>query len=177
MTTATPSPSRGEQAVGSDAQDPTTKSRELVGIDGWLALLVIILLVGKPLFGAANIYKEFYFAEQQFARLALVPAWTMLKVATWVTWLVVALISIYGGIGLARGKEWSVVRRAQFVLWLTGPVAVLIMGVVLPGVALGSVQVDGEVVRAFIVSAAITTLWTAYLSFSLRVRNTYGPPR
>ena len=146
------------------------------GVDGWLALLVISLLVGGPMIGATKLYEAFVVAERAHPDLVFLPAWETYKTLSWVTFALVAAASFYGGIGLGRGRRWAVVRRARYVLWLTGPVTVLVMNVLLPAIAFGGFTFGSTVVGPFLFSCAIAGLWTAYLAKSKRVRNTYGPP-
>jgi len=147
-----------------------------VGVDGWLALLVVNLLAGGPMIGAAKLYEALVVAERGYPDLVFLPAWATYKTLSWITFVLVAAIGFYGGVGLGRGKRWAVVRRAKVVLWLIGPVTVLVMNVLLPAIAFGGFSFGGAVVGPFLFSCAIAGLWTAYLAKSKRVRNTYGPP-
>jgi membrane protein implicated in regulation of membrane protease activity len=81
---------------------------------------------------------------------------------------------VYAGYGLLKRRDRSVVRRAQVVLWVIGPIASLIIGLVLPAAVVGDVDVVPEFIGSFIVSVLAAFLWTAYLSRSRRVKATYA---
>lgn len=87
-----------------------------------------------------------------------------------------AALSFYGGWGLATGKEWSVVRRARFMLWLTGPIGVLIVGVIpwLTTIGIWKALLDVELMGAVVASSLAVAVWTMYLSKSKRVSATYA---
>lgn len=154
----------------------TPRAEGPVGVGGWLALLVVSLLAGGPMLGAAKLYEAFVVAERASPDLVFLPAWATYKTLSWVTFGLVAALGVYGGISLGRGKRWAAVRRARYVLWLVGPVTVLVMNVLLPAIAFGHFTVGTAVVGPLLVSCAVAGLWTAYLAKSRRVRNTYGPP-
>lgn len=146
------------------------------GVGGWLLLLVVGLLVLFPLLNAGRINAEIMAAETQYPTIKSLPQWANLKAGMWWTFLAFAALSFYGGWGLARGKDWSVVKRAKFVLWLIGPVGAFVMGVIVPIATLGkSSAAEGQFWGNLIVSIISASIWTAYLSKSKRVRNTYGP--
>ena len=42
--------------------------------------------------------------------------WQTYEAASWAAFVVFAALSIYGGWGLAKGRDWRVVRRAIAVL-------------------------------------------------------------
>jgi hypothetical protein len=145
------------------------------GVGGWLFLLVAGLLVLGPLFGAGGINADMKTLEDQYPALKSLPRWANFKAVTWWTFFAAAALSIWGGWGLARGKDWSVVKRAKFVLWLTGPVGVLVMGVIVPMATLGKSSAAAPQFLGHLIGSMIAAgIWTAYLSKSNRVRNTYG---
>ena len=92
----------------------------------------------------------------------------------WVSFLVFATLSFYGGWGLARGKDWSVVKRAKAIIWINGPVLVIV-DETMPIVILGIEPTYPEFIGRLIGSAISAGIWTAYLSRSKRVRATYDP--
>ena len=165
-------PDPGKDVAGSaQSQDKQGPS----GIGGWLMLLVIGMMVLGPLFGAGGINAGIMTVERQYPHLVSLDQWITFKSATWWTFLGVAALSFYGGWGLARGKDWSVVNRAKWILWISGPVGSLVMGVLIPIIIVGESNAgDGQFVGAFIAQVIAAGIWTAYLSKSKRVRNTYS---
>ncbi len=165
--------------VQNTAVDVASESRKgPSGVGGWLLLLVAGMLVLGPLLGAGRINADIMTAEHQYPALRSLPQWSNFKVATWWTFLAIIAVSIYGGWGLARGRDWSVVRRAKLVLWIAGPVGALILSVVVPLATLGeSYAGHAQFVGGLLASVIAAGIWTAYLLKSKRVRNTYGPPK
>ena len=147
------------------------------GVGGWLLLLVAGLMILGPLLGAARLNGDIISTESQYPNLLTLDKWKTFKSATWLTYACVAAISFYGGWGLARGRDFSVVSRAKVVLWIVGPGAALIMGLLLPLLIFGSLQPDPQFIGGFIASVVVAAIWTAYLSRSKRVRATYGLPQ
>lgn len=144
------------------------------GVGGWLLLLVAGMMFLGPLLGAGRIAGNIFTAEQQFPALKASEQWGTYTSATWLIFLAAAAASVYGGWGLLRGKDWSVVSRAKLILWISGPAASLVLGVLVPKMTLGEWGVDAKIVVGLIASVIATAIWTAYLSRSKRVRNTYS---
>lgn len=155
------------------------------GVRGWLALLVVGMMFLGPLMGAVSINLDIMKAEYQSPQITSLAEWISFKRVTWWAFLAVVAISFYGGLGLARGRDWSVVNRAIQILWITGPLASILIGVIIPffvfGKAAGSIIPAGvwtaylaEFTGTFIASLIPAGVWTAYLSKSKRVRNTYS---
>jgi hypothetical protein len=44
------------------------------------------------------------------------------------------------GWGLARGRDWLVVSRAKAILWLTGPVASIVLAIIIPVMIFGKTE-------------------------------------
>jgi hypothetical protein len=148
------------------------------GVSGWLALLVVGLVVGFPLLGAGGINDGFLAAEAQTPELKALQPWVALKWATWSAFGAFALVSVYAGWGLARTTKWVAVRRAIVALWLIGPVSNITLNTVVPMITLGSLQSDAaEAFATTLLPALVTSLiaggWTAYLLRSRRVRSIY----
>lgn len=154
--------------------NPSTNSQGPIGVGGWLLLLVAGMLAIGPLLGAARVGSAMYFVEAQFPALKTMGEWGSYKTVMWLAFLVFAALSVYGGWGLLRGKDWSAVGRAKTVLWLVGPGGSLVLGVLIPKMTLSESNIDGGFVGGFIASVLSAAIWTAYLSKSKRVRNTYG---
>lgn len=145
------------------------------GIGGWLLLLIVGLMVLGPLLGLGHIYGDITLAEDQYPEIRSLPQWRSFKSGTWLSFLAIAALSIYGGWGLASGKDWSVVNRAIMVLWL-GPVGALILNLVVPFSTFGQLNDLNPLVSSLFATIITAGIWTAYLLKSKRVRNTYGPP-
>jgi len=156
--------------------DPSTNSQGPKGVGGWLLLLVAGMLAIGPLLGAARVGSAMFFVEAQFPALKTMGEWGAYKTVMWLAFFAFAALSVYGGWGLLRGKDWSMVGRAKTVLWLVGPGGSLVLGVLIPKMTLSESNIDGGVVGGFIASVLSAAIWTAYLSKSKRVRNTYSDP-
>ncbi|HRK36785.1 MAG TPA: DUF2569 family protein [Burkholderiaceae bacterium] len=144
------------------------------GVGGWLLLLVIGMLALGPLLGAGRINADFMMAERQYPNLGSLAEWITFKRTTWWAFAVVAAISMYGGWDLVSSRDWSVVNRAKVILWLTGPIASIVLAIVIPLAVFGKTEAsDPQFIGAFIASVIAASIWTAYLSKSKRVRNTY----
>src|SRR5437764_139357 len=76
------------------------------------------MLFRGPLFGLARIDADIAGIEQQMTSLKSLSQWSVFKEAMWLTFIVIVALSVYGGWGLVRGDDRSVVKRAKLVLWL-----------------------------------------------------------
>src|SRR6267142_2527427 len=151
------------------------KAHPLYGVGGWLLLLVAGMMVLGPLLGVGRIGSELMDAERQYPALSSLDEWHTFKTVTWWTFAAIAALSFYGGWGLARGNDWSVVRRAKAILWISGPVGSLVMGVLVPLATFGKSNVgDAQFVGGLLAAVLTATVWTAYLSKSKRVRVTFA---
>lgn len=141
-----------------------------IGVGGWLLLLIIGMTVIGPLMAVGQISVGFMEAERQMADILLGNTWKSFKAVSWIIVLISAALSIYGGLGLARGRHWSVVNRAKAILWISGPGAALAM--ILVGASFfGAAE---PAIGSIIASIIAAMVWTAYLAKSKRVYNTYG---
>jgi hypothetical protein len=150
---------------------PTQKP--LTGVGGWLLLLVLGMTLFGPLLGASQIYGGIVQVERQYPALLDMTAWASIKRVSWIAFFFVAALSIYGGWGLYKERDPSVVKRAKVILWVAGPGAILFFGIAIPSIALGDKAIDTEVMRELTTAVISAAIWTAYLSKSKRVRNTY----
>ena len=144
------------------------------GVGGWLLLLVVGLAVLEPFLGAGILSADLMSAESQHPNLKTLATWNDYKNVTWFAFIVVAFLSFYAGLGLARGRDMSVVRRAKILLWITGPAATVVLGHFIPVLIFGKFATDPQFIRNLIASTIMAGIWTAYLSRSKRVRATYG---
>jgi hypothetical protein len=143
-------------------------------VGGWLGLLTAVLLVVVPLSGILQMYVAIPAAESENPALRTIQAWASFKAIMWSVNLTIAAISVYAGWGLARGATWRVVRRAKVALWVVGPVAIIVLGAVVPMVTLGQIEEASGLLPEFVRSVMVALVWTLYLSKSKRVRATYG---
>ena len=86
-----------------------------------------------------------------------------------------ACLSFYAGLGLAKDRKPSAVKRAKILLWVIGPVASLFMGVFLPLLIFGELKSDPQLFSELLGSVLGAIIWTTYLSKSRRVKATYFP--
>jgi len=150
----------------------------LTGVGGWLMLLVIAMIVIKPLVDIAVTSTGIKEAEIQYPYLASLGDWNSFKTILWMTVTITSAMSIYGGWGLIKGRDWSVVRRAQIILWLVNPIAMIIAGFLVPYMIFGvNEPIDSDFIQEILRSVIVVSIWTIYLSVSKRVRNTYGKPK
>ena len=145
------------------------------GVGGWLLLLVLGMMVLGPLLGAARIAGGTMTAELDHPALLSTAEWTTYKTTTWIVYAAIVLASFYGGWSLAFRREWSAVVRAKIMLWLSGPLGSLCLGIAVPAMALpGASTIDRSFVGALIGQVIAASIWTGYLSYSKRVENTYA---
>lgn len=149
-----------------------------VGIGGWLSLLILGMMVLGPLFGFIRINADISTVEHQYPELTSIDQWRLYKLSSWLTFLIFSGLGFYGGWRLARSTTWITVKLAIAVLWIIGPVASLVMSLALPVIIFGASEIMdpetlGGVIGTFVASIIGTTIWTAYLLRSRRVRNTY----
>ena len=142
------------------------------GVGGWLALLVLILAVFRPLALVFSSYTNLY-GDPNVA-LAYGAAWSALQLFEWL--LIAATIGacLYLAWRLNYRPVWRTVPIAIAGIWLVSLGYQLIdtIGVALIGnIPLGLLL--GVVAPALVQSVIFSLLWTAYLLRSKRVANTY----
>lgn len=143
------------------------------GVGRWLLFLVVGLMFLGPILGAGRINAGIVVAESQYPNLLTVPAWSTYKSITWWSFLVVCCLSFYAGIGLVKGRDTSVVKRAKILLWVIGPVASIVMGLLIPLAVFGKIESDPQIFGSLLGSVMVSAIWTAYLTKSRRVKATY----
>lgn len=148
------------------------------GVGGWLAFLIFTMLVIGPVLDLVGM-AAFGMAGLEFPAVIKSEQWSLYKRAEWIALLIFCSISIsisiYGGFGLLKKRTPNAVTTAKVVLWFNGPIAVIIYGIVLPAMMPSNAGIDtAEVVASLLSSLVYLGIWTAYLSQSKRVRNTYG---
>lgn len=144
------------------------------GVGGWLTFLIMLMMLIGPFWAYIRINADLLVAEALFPRLEAAARWQLYKAFAWTTFFAAAAISVYGGHRLLIKTDPSAVRHAKIALWATGPVGVLVASLVLFSV-FGKNAVDpGNLLGVLLGSTIFTSAWTLYLTFSKRVRNTYG---
>jgi len=128
-----------------------------------------------PIMGAGSLNSGITSIESQYPNLLTVPAWITFKSASWWSFVVVCCLSFYAGLGLAKGRDFSVVKRAKILLWVIGPIASIVMRIFIPLAVFGKVESDPQFFGSLIGSVVGAAIWTAYLSKSRRVKATYPP--
>lgn len=148
---------------------------ELAGVDGWLFLLITILVFIGPSISIARMVVEISSMEAIYPELLELGSWHALKYANWVALLMACAMSIYAGIGLARKRDLSVVKQAKIVLWIKGPLLTVVTGKLIPLLIIGKGVNDATFYLSLTVSVMVAIGWTGYLTVSRRVRATYAP--
>lgn len=149
------------------------------GVGGWLALLVVGLVLLGPLRSVQQISESLSSSEATTPQLATHPIWESYKTWTWAIVLSSAALSIFTGVRLSISREASVVKYAIAALWLCGPVSAVAIGIAVPLLTFGAylkaedVIGDSEVLGGVLGSTVVAIIWTIYLANSKRVRDTY----
>lgn len=158
------------QDSGSNVQNPGPS-----GVGGWLAFLVIALMILAPLFSISGVQGMLMSVEAKYPALINSSQWSNYKTVEWIAALMFSTLSFYGGYGLAMKRTPDVVSRAKLILWFNYPINAIVSGIVIPAVMLGvwKEQMDSAI---GVLGASLLCLWiwTAYLNKSKRVSNTYG---
>jgi hypothetical protein len=140
---------------------------QLHGVGGWLALLVISMLVLNPIWSLRPA-AEFFVQEQQYLQLVHNAEWSSIKNKTYTIITLSAAFIAYAGFGLWRRRDPVAVSTAIAAMWIGGPGATLLVMLWVLG------SMDQDAIPGFIASLGVAGIWTAYLMKSRRVKNTYG---
>lgn len=88
------------------------------------------------------------------------------------------LSNIWGAIHVWREREWRVLQNAARLQWFTGPLAVVLLQVLLPGLLLNAEGVyPSQFGLNFAFSLSIAGAWTLYLSCAEAPRRLYHGPQ
>lgn len=141
------------------------------GVSGWLALLTVGLVAFRPLFALSG-WSQLNYQEWKHDPMVALDGWETYKLSVALLALLAASLSIYGGLGLWKGRAWGVVKRAIAVLWLTGPVHALLQAAILYAIFSGRAETKdfATVLMQNILAAGV---WTAYLLRSNQVKGLY----
>lgn len=147
-------------------------SLELRGVNGWLKFLVIALCVLGPLGTIAQTIGSIRKQERSYPALLALPAWGNAKTAMWAVTIIYCIAIFAAGQRLRHDFRRSTPRYVIATLWLAGPVLAAVGLIVIgriTGVSVAQLEPAGTLVRPVLVAA----IWSAYLTRSERVRNTY----
>jgi len=143
------------------------------GVGGWLLVLIFILII-IPIRELSSLNTTFLALELEYPAFKEIAGYNMYKTAFWWTTIGTCCLNIYAGVGLVSGRKKQVVNRAIIILWITGPFVYLFLEVILPALVFGKSELDVEGIGRILAPAFISTIWTAYLLVSKRVKATYG---
>lgn len=143
------------------------------GIDGWLALLVIGLLVLSPIQRIAAI-GVLQTAASDYPAVAASPYWDLYYTfAIFITTLSLA-VSVFGGVGLIVSKRRSAVIKALIAIWISGPLVTALYLLIAGKVAELSSGITTDWVTGLLPSLGLAILASAYLVRSSRVKALYS---
>ena len=143
------------------------------GVGGWLAYLIVAMMVIGPLFTFVSTNSALTTAEYQNPKIVASDIWQTYKTAVWGVVIIGAGLSFCGGLRLARGRNWNAVKQAISILWLTGPGEVIAL-IMLPFFIVGQIEeINPRIIMNLTSSVIATGIWSAYLANSQRVRATY----
>jgi hypothetical protein len=151
------------------------KDPYISGIGGWLALLIVGLMILGPLTGFGRLSEEFRDTLERYPQLTANSQWQNYTQVSWLIFATTASVSFAAGYRLWKVRSPDSVRFAILALWLAGPIGnalYIILGATIFGSAPlenAAAQMVGDIGAACIVAG----IWTTYLWRSCRVRNTY----
>lgn len=151
------------------------KNLQLSGVGGWLALLILGLILFGPLAGLARLIEEIRSTEKAFPNLITNTTWLHYKQLSWLVLAVIVAISISAGYRLWKIHSYKSVRFAIIAIWIVGPIGILAHTVVAV-ITFGPMAAEDllpQMAAAVFKSCIIVTAWTLYLIYSVRVKNTY----
>ena len=161
-----------ETVVDEQASTGERKSRraEPAGIGGWLALLIVWMVLLRPV---AGVYMLNQLQATSLANPIILEnsSWLINTSTFWMVFLLVAALSIYGGLRLWRDRTAASVRTVIVILWIFSPIAAV-------DLLIARAFLEGRVTLAnatttVVMNLAVAAAWTIYLKRSRRVRNTY----
>ncbi len=144
-------------------------------LNGWQFLLLLQMLLITPVMGVYLFNHD----VQQYHVLNDAFAWQSYAILLLLIVLACCSLSVWGGIELLRKREWSVVQRAASILWLTGPITVLIARMMIPLLIFDTLapgQSLFAIIMYFSVSLLLAAAWTVFFVQSTPVRAAYHAP-
>lgn len=148
--------------------------KELKGVGGWLAFLVISMGILSPLRTLGGYYRDVILTERANS-LSGIPVWETYKWVVLALVVVSAVLFLLAAYRLWKQPVWRSVRFAIMAMWLacTGMdvIGMMVLYFVFGADFAKMVWYDGmgQVFQGMIYPA----IWTIYLLKSKRVRNTY----
>ncbi|EEO27701.1 DUF2569 family protein [Oxalobacter paraformigenes] len=165
------------ETVSPDTKPPSTGSRlARTGVGGWLAVLIVILVVVRPVLEGAAQSVIFTLELQADPSLLHNVVWNRYRQIIWAVFVVSSLLSVSAGLLLWKLHRPVSVRYAMAVLWVIWPgsyIAVALVWLCLgnPLMALSAIVLEWH---GLLVSLVAPLVWTLYLRYSKRVKNTYS---
>lgn len=104
------------------------------------------------------------------------PLYTIIMLGVFLT---VIAFSIQSGLELIQKREWLAIQQATRVIWLTGPLAILMLQWLIPGLVFGNLSAVVKIASGgsyFFAALLGAIVWTVYLIKSERIRNLYAAP-
>ena len=149
-----------------------SQPKDLRGVGGWLAFLIVGLCVLGPVVGAYQGVQNFGTAESNPASAASLANWGAYKQAAWGLFAATSALRIASGLALLLSRHWHAVRFAFVVLWVC-PLISAAGDYFLASHYFGQ---PGDITATLLQFAKgwfWAAVWSAYLIKSVRVRNTY----
>ncbi|KQZ72775.1 hypothetical protein ASE06_09865 [Sphingopyxis sp. Root214] len=159
--------------------DDNSAREKLVGVGGWLALLVFLLMIICPILlllrAMANV------REAAILNQVLFGANTQSYISSsWILGFIAASVSIFLAYRLIAARQWSSIRIAVIGLWFLALMPILVdfamKAAFFTDVADYRASLVPNALRAAGISCGFSVVWTAYLVMSKRVAYTYDKP-
>ncbi|HET6526627.1 DUF2569 family protein [Sphingopyxis sp.] len=152
---------------------------KLVGVGGWLAFLVFLLLIVCPILlllrAMANVREAAMLNEVLFG-----PNTQSYISSSWILGFVAAAVSIFLAYRLIAARRWSSIRIAVIGLWCLTLIPILadfaMKAAFFTDIADYRASLVPNALRAAGISCVFAVVWTAYLMMSKRVAYTYDKP-
>lgn len=154
---------------------PTGKKTDPAGIGGWLCVLIALLVLVWPLVSATVQSASFTHELLVDPGLANDPAWNRNWRFSWLLFVAQTALSISAGLTLLKCFRPVAVRYAMTVIWINGP-GFWLIGLLITLWSQGILAALSNALLGFpylLGSAIFPLVWTTYLRYSKRVKNTY----
>ena len=157
--------------IGQESADDSIHAQaEPTGIGGWLVLLIIWMVVLRPVAGVI-LLNQLRTASAENPAVLENSSWLINPSTFWVIFLMLAALSVYGGLRLLADRSPATVKTVIAILWIYSLVAAV-------DLLIARAFLEGRVTLLNVATTAasniaIATVWTLYLLRSRRVRNTY----
>ncbi len=145
----------------------------LKGVGGWLGFLVLRYMVFMPIMLIGRTQNELADAEKQAPQLLEMASWLKYKSILWPTIWVFIAVSVYAGYGLWKVHIRQSVTTAIAAEWLLS-LGIYAGTLLAMHIAFGEIpSLTPDTFGGFFGSLIMSSIWTAYLLRSRRVKNTY----